>query len=82
MRFISYKKKLQCLLQKVDRSQSVRQKLGEKLDHNKIKEMGAEEVRDTVGEHLYLYIEEIMQHFIIFPLSCKYTVALSRCYYF
>jgi hypothetical protein len=79
---VHYKKKLGGLIQKVDRSQSVRQKLAEKLDRNEIKEMGAEEARDTVGEHLYLYIEEVMQRAWrdVFPLllrSCRFEAEFS-----
>jgi len=72
-----YNKKVGGLLQKVDKSKSVRHKLAEKLDRNEIKEMGAVEARDTVGEHLYLYIEEVMERAWrdVFPLllrSCRF----------
>jgi hypothetical protein len=44
--------------------------------------MGAEEARDTVGEHLYLYIEEVMQRAWrdVFPLllrSCRFEAEFS-----
>jgi len=72
-----YNKKVGTLLHKVDKSKSVRVKLAEKLDRNEIKEMGAVEARDTVGEHLYLYIEEVMERAWrdVFPLllrSCRF----------
>jgi hypothetical protein len=72
-----YNKKVGGLLEKVDRSKSVRHKLAEKLDRNEIKEMGAVEARDTVGEHLYLYIEEVIERAWrdVFPLvlrSCRF----------
>jgi hypothetical protein len=74
---LHYNKKVGGLLHKVDKSKSVRHKLAEKLDRNEIKEMGAVEARDTVGEHLYLYIEEVMERAWrdVFPLllrSCRF----------
>jgi hypothetical protein len=72
-----YNKKVGVLLHKVDKSKSVRHALAEKLDRNEIKEMGAVEARDTVGEHLYLYIEEVMERAWrdVFPLllrACRF----------
>ena len=66
----------------MDRSNSVRHKLAEKLDRNEIKEMGADEARDTVGEHLYLYIEEVMERAWrdVFPLllrSCRFEAEFT-----
>lgn len=77
-----YNKKVGGLLQKVDKSKSVRHKLAEKLDRNEIKEMGAVEARDTVGEHLYLYIEEVMERAWrdVFPLllrTCRFEADFS-----
>lgn len=79
---IHYNKKVGGLLNKVDKSTSVRHKLAEKLDRNEIKEMGAVEARDTVGEHLYLYIEEVMERAWrdVFPLllrSCRFEAEFS-----
>lgn len=77
-----YNKKVLGLLSKVDKSKNVRQKLAEKLDRNEIKEVGAVEVRDIVGEHLYLYIEEVMDRAWrdVFPLllrSCRFEADFS-----
>lgn len=79
---VHYNKKVGGLLHKVDRSKSVRHTLAEKLDRNEIKEMGAVEARDTVGEHLYLYIEEVMERAWrdVFPLllrSCRFEAEFS-----
>jgi hypothetical protein len=77
-----YNKKVGGLLQKVDKKKSVGHKLSEKLDRNEIKEMGAVEARDTVGEHLYLYIEEVMERAWrdVFPLllrACRFEAQYS-----
>jgi hypothetical protein len=77
-----YNKKVGGLLQKVDRKKSVGHRLSERLDRNEIKEMGAVEARDTVGEHLYLYIEEVMERAWrdVFPLllrACRFEAQYS-----
>jgi hypothetical protein len=76
-----YSKKVEGLIEKVEGKQSVGHRLAEKLDRNEIKEMGAVEARDTVGEHLYLYIEEVMERAWrdVFPLLLRACRFEARC---
>ena len=70
---VRYQKKVGGLLTKVDKTKSVRRTLAEKLDRNEIKEMGAIEARDTVGEHIFLLIDEVTERVWrdMFPLLLR-----------
>lgn len=77
-----YQKKMGGLLEKKAHRSNIGTRLASKLDRNEIKEMGAIEARDTVGEHLYLYIEEVMERAWrdVFPLllrACRFEADFS-----
>lgn len=76
-----YQKKM-VILHKKDKAKSAQHRLAEKLGRNEIKEMGAIEARDTVGEHLYLYIDEVIERAWrdAFPLllrACRFEADFS-----
>lgn len=77
-----YSTKVVGLIHKVDKTNNVRDALAEKLDRNEIKEMGAFEARDTVGESLYLLIDEITERAWkdVYPLllrACRFEADVS-----
>ena len=70
---LHYQKKVSGLHAKVDKSKNVSRGLSEKLDRNEVKEMGANEARDTVGQHVFLLIDEVTERVWrdIYPLLLR-----------